>query len=560
MNDATFPPPPPGPPGPPPGFPPQAPLPPVPVSPQSGRSKLTKRLALGTGGVLLTAAAVGGGIWAYSEFFGQGPQAAEALPSDDLLGYVGIDLDPSGKQKVEAVETLNKFPAFKDKVDIKADENLLEKAFEFAQDEDDDFCPEIDFADDVDPWLGDRFGFAVYDSGDVMDPTFVGVVRIEDVDAAEKGIEKFLACAEEDAGEEIGGYAISGDWAIIAETEKIAEDIAEKGEESPLSEDEDFERWTDETGDHGIVTMYAAPAAAEAVLDAMEADDVEIGDKTREAVEKFDGAGGVIRFDDGALEAEFATTVLPAEMKDLTSDAGAEAVGSLPESTAVALGFGLKQGWLDTVLDFYGEDIEAESGMSLEEAIEEFESETGLSVPEDVETLTGESIAIVVDGDIDPDAFSSFDYQNIPIGLKVKGDADKIEELVDDLRERAIADGAPADIVSSKVDGDYVLISSSEDYLDKLADEDGLADTDLFEQVVPEDGDASSVFFINFDAGSKKGWLYDLVKSVAGIFMDEDSEELEEVLENIEPLEGLGGSSWIDGDVAHSRLTLTTED
>ena len=72
--------------------------------------------------------AVGVGAWAAYNFLTTGPQPAEALPAK-TLGYVSIDLDPSGGQKIEALQTLNKFPAFKDYVGINADDDLRKEIF-----------------------------------------------------------------------------------------------------------------------------------------------------------------------------------------------------------------------------------------------------------------------------------------------------------------------------------------------------------------------------------------------------------------------------------------------
>ena len=48
---------------------------------------------------------------------------------------------------------------------------------------------------------------------------------------------------------------------MLAETEDIATQVAEDAQDNPLSEDDDFEKWTDEAGDPGILTAYAAPEA-----------------------------------------------------------------------------------------------------------------------------------------------------------------------------------------------------------------------------------------------------------------------------------------------------------
>ena len=62
-------------------------------------------------------AVVGVGAWAAAQFFATGAQPSEALPAG-TIGYASIDLDPSGAQKIEALRTLNKFPAFKDELDL----------------------------------------------------------------------------------------------------------------------------------------------------------------------------------------------------------------------------------------------------------------------------------------------------------------------------------------------------------------------------------------------------------------------------------------------------------
>jgi hypothetical protein len=182
--------------------------------------------------------------------------------------------------------------------------------------------------------------------------------------------------------------------------------------------------------------------------------------------------------------------------------------------------------------------------MSIDEAIEEFESETGLSVPEDIEALGGESFAIAFDSDFDNSAFEEEDITRVPVGAKIKGDQDRIEAALDKIRAAAGSDG---DMLLSRTEDGYVLVSGSEDYLDKLADSGELGDSSTLKELVPEAGDASAILFVNFDAGD--GWLDDLVAS-----LDAPSE----VRENVKPLKALGISNWKDGDESHSLLKLTT--
>src|SRR4051812_7339360 len=151
----------------------------------------------------VAAVGVAGASWAALSFFGTGPQPAEALPGS-TIAYASIDLDPSGGQKIEALRTLKKFPAFEDNVDLGTDDDIREWIFEQLQQDSSD-CADLDYGDDVEPWLGDRFAVAaVDDGGDAPAPVFV--VQVSDDDAADAGLAKLRACG--------GGSADDGAWAI----------------------------------------------------------------------------------------------------------------------------------------------------------------------------------------------------------------------------------------------------------------------------------------------------------------------------------------------------------
>ena len=80
------------------------------------------------GGLLGVLAVGGGAAWAASSLLDTGDQPAQALPAG-TIGYLSVDLDPSGAQKVEAIQTLRKFPAFADQVDLDTDDDLRERLF-----------------------------------------------------------------------------------------------------------------------------------------------------------------------------------------------------------------------------------------------------------------------------------------------------------------------------------------------------------------------------------------------------------------------------------------------
>lgn len=537
-----------------------------PVEPARGPAT-GRRRALLVGGAVAGLAVVGGGVWAATWYLGSGPQPAEALPAS-TLGYASIDLDPSGGQKVEAIRTLNRFPAFEG-LGLHADDDI--KKWVFEKSGAGDACPGLDYAADIEPWLGDRAAVAAVDLGEEQ-PTVAGVVQVTDAAVAEQGLSRLRDCG----GDEAGGWVIDGDWAVLAETDDIAQEVVDGAAKATLADDEDYRKWTGEAGDAGVVSLYAAPEAGRHLAGAMggmlgfgmmptqyemsavpegeafgedmpafpdeEAfPEPEVPAELRKALEDFEGMALTVRFDDGAVELEVAGGSRLARSAGVYSDAGDDVLSTLPDDTAAALGVGLADGWFGKLLD---QMASMSGGMSPEQLIEQAEVETGLALPEDAETLAGDSAAVAVGGDFDPEAFvNSEDGTDLPIGLKVQGDPGAIEDVLAKLQPKISADGGPELVTES--DGDVVAIGVNERYVSGILDDGGLGDSDIFANVVREAESAGAILFVNFDAGD--GWLDAVVDGDA------------DVAENVKPLEGLGMSAWQDGDVSHGVLRLTTD-
>jgi hypothetical protein len=573
--------------GPPPSGPPSASPPPAsaevleqggggplpPAAPPTGAGG-GRRKGLIIGGVIGVLALGGAAFGAYSWLTSTGPQPAEALPAD-TLGYVSIDLDPSGSQKIAALKTLEKFPAADEWLDeegIGSGDDIRKFVFGKIQEEE-GACEDLDFDDDIKPWLGDRFAVAAIDGGDAEFPVPVGVVQVKDGDEAQDRVEQVIEACGGDPDD--GGLAVNGDWLIIAETDEVAEQVADDAAEASLADDEEFQKWTEAAGDPGIVTAYASAEAGKVLgeelgsfggalgsggaTDCSTPDDLTEGclsyeedgleeeivpDDAAKALEDFEGMALTVRFDDGSLEVEVASGMKDLGLNSLSSDAAGEAISTLPEDTAAAIGLGFEPGWAEELLDYVGSM--SGTGADIEGFLDEAESTFDLSLPEDLETLFGESAAIAVGSDFDPEAFfgSASGASDLPIGAKVKGDTEAIQEVIDKVKATAPSP-EEAEIFSTESDDDYIVIGPDSDYLSELLDDGGLGDTDTYQDVVRED-EAASIFFIDFDAGD--GWL----ASLAG----DDAE----VKENLEPLAGLGLTGWQDDDeTGHVVLRVTTD-
>jgi hypothetical protein len=532
---------------------------PLPREPRS--SGVGRRRALLAGAGVLGLAVIGGGVWAAASILAAGAQPAEALP-DSTLGYASIDLDPSGGQKVEAFRMLNKFPAFEDKIGLDATDDIKREIFDRA--EVSSACDGLDYARDIEPWLGDRAAIAAVDLGEEQ-PTPVAVLQVNEADAASDGLSRIRECA----GEDLGGWAISGEWAVVAETEALADEVTSAAVKAPLADDSTYQQWTDEVGDAGVLNLYASPAAGDYLADHIDELGLPFGpmvggggvssdgtvqvvpehpvgpqlpDEMLEGLRDFQGLAATLRFDDGALELESVGDAAAMKQSYYSTDAGDDVLASLPADTAVAIGLGLEDGWAQRLLDELAGTLG--SGETPEQMLAQAEKFTGLALPEDVETLFGDSTVLALGSDFDPEVFfNSEDASDVPVGIKVKGDAEAIEGVLDKVRNRI---GEPmSQPLRSRSEGDVVAIGPSDDYLAEIVGDGGLGQSEVFQDVVREAERAGAIVFVNFDAGG--GWLDAMAQSDP------------QARENLEPLKALGVSSWQDGDTVHGMVRLTTD-
>jgi hypothetical protein len=520
------------------------------------------RKAFLAGAIVVGLAAVGGGVWAATSFRASGPQPAEALPAS-TIGYASIDLDPSGGQKIEALSMLNKFPAFEDKIGLDADDDIKRAIFDRA--ELSQACAGLDYVHDIEPWLGDRAAIAAVDLGKAQ-PTPVAVVQVTDGDASADGLAKIRECA----GDDTGGWSISGEWAVIAETQSLADEIDGETAKASLADDDTFQKWTGEVGDAGVVNLYAAPAAGDYLADNMDSLDLPFGPTAGasggggmsmdgdvqvipeqhdgqqlpgemvENLRDFQGVAATLRFDDGALELESVGDATMTRQSYSATDAGDDVLATLPADTAAAVGVGLQDGWAQRLLDQLGGVLG--NGQDSDQLIAQAEQWTGLALPDDLETLFGDSTVLAVGNDVEPGDLAGPAGSDLPVAVKVKGDAQAIEGVLDKVRKRI---GAPmSEPLRSRSAGDTVAIGPNDDYLAEIIQDGSLGDSEAFRDVVREADRAGAILFVNFDAGS--GWL--------DVVADGD----QKTRDNLEPLKALGVSTWQDGDTGHGLVRLTT--
>lgn len=549
-----------------------APLPPEPKT----RTR-SRKPAVIAGGAIAALLLVGGGVWAATWYFGSGPQPAEALPAS-TLGYVSIDLDPSGQQKIEALKMLNKFPAIKDQLNLHADDDIRRKIFEEIQSSGQ--CKDLDYGKDIAPWLGDRMAVAAVDTG-AKQPSPVVVVQVKDAEKADSGLAKLRDCGSSDgtgSADTTGGWSIDGDWAVIAESDSVAKKVADEAASGSLADDSAYQKWTGELGDPGVVTAYAAPAAGDWMANnydqlqgmfsssgtcmassmpsaapgsAAYSSELSCSDTGKgsgaaapsdvtSALQDFKGMAATIRFANGAIELEGAGDPGKSPVGQVAAGSrGGDVVTTLPADTGVAIGIGLPHGWFSKIMD----QMAAYAGTSGSQLMDQLSRESGLDLPQDAETLAGDSAALAVGGDLDPETLmNSGDASGLPVALKVEGDPKAIQVVLGKLAPMA---GPEASVLESDTDGNMIAIGPDADYRSQVLAHGSLGDSAAFTDVVPEADKASVVYYVNFDAFDR------VVSKLAS-----DSPE---VVDNVKPLGALGISAWVDGGTSHMLMKLTTD-
>ena len=509
----------------------------------------------------VTAGVVGvvalGGWGAYALLAGGGDQPADVIPSN-AVGYVSLDLDPSAAQKIEAFKILNKFPAAEKELDVSSKDDIRKLVFTGMQDE--GTCENLDYAKDIEPWIGDRVAMAGAPVGGETVPLMA--LQVSDEEAAATGVETLAKCGE--AGEDFG-YAFLDGYVLISDSDKHAEALASAAEKTPLADDPDFQEWMDQVGDPGFVTAYVAPEGPKFLFEEMgkgftdsEGPLVDEGtmlppdlgtemnrtfEQFAKQYEDFEGGAAVIRFEDGAVEAEFAGKGLPAGVASL-AQSGVAPISGLPASTGIALSVGLTEGWLEDAMS----NMPGEAGMSVEDMLREAEAVSGLSLPEDVETLLGDGFAVAVDSGADwAKLIEAEDPTQLPIGIRVEGNPDEILPVVEKIQAKL---GPEAEMLVVESGDGVVVFGVNPEYTRSLLEQGSLGDDAAFQNVVPEADSANSVFYLNFDAGD--GWA----ESLADLIGD----GAPDVKANVAPLDALGVSGWTDSDdVQRGLLRLTTD-
>jgi hypothetical protein len=513
-------------------------LPEYPAQPEPRKS--TGGLIAVVASVVVVVLVATGGFAAWRWFSGGGPRPAEVLPAS-TFALVTVDLDPSGGQKVEAIKTLRKFPEFRDQVGLKPDSDPLKRLFDEAKKE--AACKGLDYDRDVKSWIGQRLGVgAVQLHGKTR---AVAALQVSDADNAKTGFPRLAKCLELSDY----GWTLTDDYVVISDSNALAKEIVADGKKSPLSEDADFQKWTDEAGGAGIMNAYVGRKAVDVMSEELSSglkdmgglvdgpsssDDEQFADILA-GYKDFQGAGAVLRFADGGIELSMAGGGGKATKSSTTV---ADHVAAMPADTAMLLAFAIPPGAFKAIekADPNGNSSELLGTM------------LGIDFPADLEALLGKSLSVSLGGDAPDDLSSISGPEDLSVGALIQGDSTKIDAVIAKLEKSAGVTLGDLQVVKSSKDG-KVALASNQDYADQLLGSGRLSEDAGFKDAVPNAEDAQAVGYVDFDGS----WGKAIVKMIR----DEGGADNKKAADNLAVLRALGISAWTDGDVSHGLVRLS---
>jgi len=498
----------------------------------------------------------GGGAFAFYKadpwnMFGEEPQAAEALPSGALF-YFGVDLDPSASQKVKALQFLNHFPAFRDSAELDDDSDVRDRIFTEAFAETD--CEGVTYEDTVKPWLGHKFGMAVMEPVDDeteppveeeegvepvdegSSPEVVVAVEVTDEDTASDQLAKLAGCEEDGFG-----YAFVGDYALLAETDELAEKFADDTAESPLADSDEFQADMESLDGLGIATLWVD---IEGSIDLASTEILGGGDDMEDQLgflqAQYQRVAATFRFESDA--AEIATNVY-GDVVDVSHDDNQ--VVTLPDSSVLALSQAGGAARLDASWDDITALAESE-GVDFEQELADFEAQTGISLPDDLETVLGDNIMFVADSEgLTEEALEGGQFDAVNAGVRFTGDPEAQAALYDEVSQLLNAEGEMPLIALEAEDG--FVMATNDTYAETLEQLGGdLGSSETFQSVVEDAESKEAVFYFNWDLVEDQ-----VIDAATGD---------PEVAENIKPLRAIGITADVDGNYTRIITKVSVND
>jgi len=410
---------------------------------------------------------MGGTVWATVSLvsFG-GPQPESVLPGNSLA-FGGIDLSIDGSQAMELIRFVDQLPAEVTEEMGEPDGDMTELFAEsFVE-----VFPEARQAD-VEEWIGQRVGIAVWPTDDTAAQTSEGegvavavALAVEDERRAEEQLATLASADDSLAVEVVSGFAL-----LSHSDAALADRQAQIDEHGSLEDSDVF------AGDMADVPAGSLAVGWTDFTRLMEVESFAAEMQSEVAAETGEVSGRAtasLRIDGDYLEARadvFDFAVDSADLAWLADSPGASvaALESLPESTVMALG----ASGLDTALTDAYENDEIpflSGGGEMQELEREFNG-MGAPLPQGFTDLLGSSSALGVTN-MNLDSFFGSSYgsgEELSFQYRAVGGD---EGVLGDFVENVVAADPYATPPGVSTDGDAVVVASGSSATGRLGDD-----------------------------------------------------------------------------------------
>jgi hypothetical protein len=475
------------------------------------------------GGLLAIVAVGAGGAVVFNQVSGGGAQPESVMPGT-TIAFAKVDLDPAAGQKLDAIRFVRKFPDAKGKV--KDDSDLREVIIKALQE--DGQLKGIDYARDIEPWLGQRIGVGAVPGADGSSkPTFVVALAVSDKGKAEASLPKITGSAG-------GACQVLEDYAVCTDTTKKLAGVVTATAKGTLADSANFAKDMAELGEDGVAASW---------FDAGKADDLLGGASGGLFGAVPSAAGGVgkgrvamaLRFDGPHLELAGHTN---GGTTSFAGKATASSIEALPKDTLAAVtvanaGDQLKAGWPELEKSFKSLAGDEEFTEGLTQA----QDALGIKLPDDLYAALGSQFSVAFGG-------LGADASDLKVALISNGDKAVLQKLADSAGElMGSVDPTGGSALTLKSAGDRTVVSLTEGYADEIASGSGLGDTAGFKAAVKDSDKAQIVGYVD----------------IAGLVTAFKDEVPADGAKNLAALSALGFSVTGDGGSSDFSVRLTTK-
>lgn len=480
-------------------------------------------------GAVAAALVVAGGAFAATRVFGGtgGGQPADVLPGE-ALGYLRIDLDPSVGQKVAAFRLLDKLPEAKQAL---TDSDPKRALFGLLQKDNPDL-KDIDYRNDIEPWLGERAGIAILPpaQNDKQPPVAIAV-QVKDEDKATAGLAKLKQTADRTLnklprqGLDLTGNRGFGSYTAPSatltsesspsgtgsgsagptETVHFFRDgyviLTDKAHEQTvrgamdrgnLSARGEFADDMKAVGDQGVLSGWLdqrrfIEAALQASPQSTTPDQQRV---FQELLPLMTRQSMAVRFNADFVEAASFSRGNPLGLPSTA----VKDLGALPASTAVLVSFSNGDAYLGKMWDLLRKLVPASGSGDFDSQLRQLEASSGLRLPDDLQTLLGKQFDLVMS-----DQLTQGEQRLPKLGVRVQTDTAKAQTVLDRIMRLIQQQGGTIpQLPQSSKDGRFYL-ALEQSYLDELTQAGSFGQAAALATAVPELTKATSVLYADLD-------------------------------------------------------------